>query len=81
MNHLDPIFLHLLIFDSYSYSHCFLYCPDKGVVFGMPLTEEGIAQIYQLIMYLIKSKSAIFNFICLQSHHVIKCMILVFYGI
>ncbi|KAG5855273.1 hypothetical protein ANANG_G00047350 [Anguilla anguilla] len=25
---------------------------DKGVVFGMPLTEEGIAQIYQLIEYL-----------------------------
>ncbi|XP_057182322.1 rho GTPase-activating protein 19 isoform X2 [Triplophysa rosa] len=33
----------------------FLKRKDKGVVFGMPLTEEGIAQIYQLIMYLIKN--------------------------
>uniref|UniRef100_A0A6I8NVP4 Rho GTPase-activating protein 19 n=1 Tax=Ornithorhynchus anatinus TaxID=9258 RepID=A0A6I8NVP4_ORNAN len=28
---------------------------DKGVVFGSPLTEEGIAQIYQLIEYLHKN--------------------------
>ncbi|XP_033617120.1 rho GTPase-activating protein 19 [Fukomys damarensis] len=28
---------------------------EKGVVFGSPLTEEGIAQIYQLIEYLHKS--------------------------
>ncbi|KAL6101833.1 arhgap19 [Pungitius sinensis] len=28
---------------------------DKGVVFGAPLTEEGIAQIYQLIEYLSKN--------------------------
>ncbi|KAM8924488.1 rho GTPase-activating protein 19 [Pelodytes ibericus] len=27
---------------------------DKGIVFGSPLTEEGIAQIYQLIEYLHK---------------------------
>lgn len=29
---------------------------EKGVIFGAPLTEEGIAQIYQLIEYLSKSK-------------------------
>uniref|UniRef100_A0A3Q2Q723 Rho GTPase-activating protein 19 n=1 Tax=Fundulus heteroclitus TaxID=8078 RepID=A0A3Q2Q723_FUNHE len=28
---------------------------DKGVIFGAPLTEEGIAQIYQLIEYLSKN--------------------------
>ncbi|XP_036403200.1 rho GTPase-activating protein 19-like [Megalops cyprinoides] len=33
----------------------FLKRKDKGVVFGMPLTEEGIAQIYQLIEYLSKN--------------------------
>lgn len=33
---------------------------EKGVIFGAPLTEEGIAQIYQLIEYLSKSK---YNFI------------------
>lgn len=35
---------------------CFDICTDKGVIFGAPLTEEGIAQIYQLIEYLSKSK-------------------------
>lgn len=29
---------------------------DKEVVFGTPLTEGGIAQIYQLIEYLSKSE-------------------------
>lgn len=29
---------------------------EKGVVFGSPLTEEGIAQVSQLIEYLHKSK-------------------------
>ncbi|XP_044069112.1 rho GTPase-activating protein 19-like isoform X2 [Siniperca chuatsi] len=33
----------------------FLKRKDKGVVFGAPLTEEGIAQIYQLIEYLSKN--------------------------
>ncbi|XP_016329954.1 rho GTPase-activating protein 19-like [Sinocyclocheilus anshuiensis] len=33
----------------------FLKRKDKGVVFGMPLTEEGIAQIYQLIVFLSKN--------------------------
>ncbi|CAI5654092.1 rho GTPase-activating protein 19 [Oreochromis niloticus] len=33
----------------------FLKRKDKGVVFGAPLTEEGIAQIYQLIEYLNKN--------------------------
>uniref|UniRef100_A0A7N8XDB2 Rho GTPase-activating protein 19 n=1 Tax=Mastacembelus armatus TaxID=205130 RepID=A0A7N8XDB2_9TELE len=33
----------------------FLKRKDKGVVFGSPLTEEGIAQIYQLIEYLNKN--------------------------
>uniref|UniRef100_A0A672L1M8 Rho GTPase-activating protein 19 n=1 Tax=Sinocyclocheilus grahami TaxID=75366 RepID=A0A672L1M8_SINGR len=33
----------------------FLKRKDKCVVFGMPLTEEGIAQIYQLIVYLSKN--------------------------
>ncbi|XP_030604153.1 rho GTPase-activating protein 19-like isoform X2 [Archocentrus centrarchus] len=33
----------------------FLRRKDKGVVFGAPLTEEGIAQIYQLIEYLNKN--------------------------
>ncbi|XP_039994743.1 rho GTPase-activating protein 19-like isoform X2 [Xiphias gladius] len=33
----------------------FLKRKDKGVVFGAPLTEEGIAQIYQLIQYLRKN--------------------------
>ncbi|XP_053306010.1 rho GTPase-activating protein 19 [Spea bombifrons] len=32
----------------------FLKRKEKGVVFGAPLTEEGIAQIYQLIEYLHK---------------------------
>ncbi|XP_053548936.1 rho GTPase-activating protein 19 [Bombina bombina] len=33
----------------------FLKRKEKGLVFGAPLTEEGIAQIYQLIEYLHKS--------------------------
>ncbi|XP_034007700.1 rho GTPase-activating protein 19-like [Trematomus bernacchii] len=33
----------------------FLKRKDKGIVFGAPLTEEGIAQIYQLIEYLSKN--------------------------
>ncbi|XP_077311787.1 rho GTPase-activating protein 19 [Lithobates pipiens] len=33
----------------------FLRRKEKGVVFGAPLTEEGIAQIYQLIEYLHKN--------------------------
>ncbi|KAG9260119.1 rho GTPase-activating protein 19 [Astyanax mexicanus] len=33
----------------------FLKRKEKGVVFGAPLTEEGIAQIYQLIEYLGKN--------------------------
>lgn len=33
----------------------FLRRKDKGLVFGAPLTEEGIAQIYQLIDYLSKN--------------------------
>ena len=32
------------------------FLSDKGVIFGAPITEEGIAQIYQLIEYLSKSK-------------------------
>ncbi|XP_032890109.1 rho GTPase-activating protein 19 isoform X2 [Amblyraja radiata] len=32
----------------------FLKRKEKGVVFGAPLTEEGIAQVYQLIEYLYK---------------------------
>lgn len=35
---------------------------EKGLVFGAPLTEEGIAQIYQLIEYLSKSKSYIYMY-------------------
>lgn len=47
---------------------CQSYCAfwrlsDKGVVFGAPLTEEGIAQIYQLIEYLSKSEYH-FMYIC-----------------
>ncbi|XP_041427189.1 rho GTPase-activating protein 19-like, partial [Xenopus laevis] len=30
--------------------------PEKGIVFGATLTEEGIAQIYQLIDYLHKNQ-------------------------
>ncbi|XP_046699544.1 rho GTPase-activating protein 19 [Silurus meridionalis] len=33
----------------------FLKRKEKGVIFGAPLTEEGIAQIYQLIEYLGKN--------------------------
>ncbi|XP_017268466.1 rho GTPase-activating protein 19 [Kryptolebias marmoratus] len=33
----------------------FLKRKEKGVIFGAPLTEEGIAQIYQLIEYLSKN--------------------------
>ncbi|XP_030638751.1 rho GTPase-activating protein 19 [Chanos chanos] len=33
----------------------FLKRKDKGVIFGTPLTEEGIAQIYQFIEYLGKN--------------------------
>ncbi|KAG7512392.1 rho GTPase-activating protein 19-like [Solea senegalensis] len=36
----------------------FLKRKDKGVVFGAPLTEEGIAQIHQLIEYLSKNLHA-----------------------
>lgn len=32
---------------------------EKGVIFGAPLTEEGIAQMYQLIEYLGKSKKSL----------------------
>ncbi|XP_077350499.1 rho GTPase-activating protein 19-like isoform X2 [Festucalex cinctus] len=37
------------------HSFNFLKRKEKGVVFGAPLTEEGIAQIYQLIEYLSKN--------------------------
>ncbi|XP_008280641.1 rho GTPase-activating protein 19 [Stegastes partitus] len=40
---------------SFLRSFNFLKRKDKGVVFGAPLTEEGIAQIYQLIEYLSKN--------------------------
>lgn len=41
----------------YNQSYRAICClSDKGVVFGAPLTEEGIAQIYQLIEYLSKSE-------------------------
>ncbi|XP_029466033.1 rho GTPase-activating protein 19 isoform X2 [Rhinatrema bivittatum] len=33
----------------------FLRRKDKGVIFGAPLTEEGIAQVYQLVEYLHKN--------------------------
>lgn len=34
---------------------CAVHCySEKGAVFGAPLTEEGIARIYQLIEYLSK---------------------------
>ncbi|XP_073408970.1 rho GTPase-activating protein 19 [Dendrobates tinctorius] len=33
----------------------FLKRKEKGIIFGAPLTEEGIAQIYQLIEYLHKN--------------------------
>ncbi|XP_030058733.1 rho GTPase-activating protein 19 isoform X1 [Microcaecilia unicolor] len=33
----------------------FLKRKDKGVIFGAPLTEEGIAQVYQLVEYLHKN--------------------------
>lgn len=38
------------------HSNSVLLCclSEKGVVFGAPLTEEGIARIYQLIEYLSK---------------------------
>lgn len=37
--------------------YCVISClSEKGVVFGAPLTEEGIAQIYQLIEYLSRSE-------------------------
>ncbi|KAM3862961.1 rho GTPase-activating protein 19 [Diretmus argenteus] len=40
---------------SFLRSFNFLKRKDKGVVFGAPLTEEGIARIYQLIEYLSKN--------------------------
>ncbi|CAI9552128.1 unnamed protein product [Staurois parvus] len=40
---------------SFFKSLSFLKRKEKGVVFGAPLTEEGIAQIYQLIEYLHKN--------------------------
>lgn len=36
--------------------HIIFCSAEKGVVFGSPLTEEGIAQVSQLIEYLHKSK-------------------------
>lgn len=36
--------------------HVVFCSAEKGVVFGSPLTEEGIAQVSQLIEYLHKSK-------------------------
>lgn len=36
--------------------HVIFCSAEKGVVFGSPLTEEGIAQVSQLIEYLHKSK-------------------------
>lgn len=47
----------------------FFFLLEKGVVFGSPLTEEGIAQIYQLIEYLHKSKTTqSFNSLCLRKN-------------
>ncbi|XP_041064980.1 rho GTPase-activating protein 19 isoform X2 [Carcharodon carcharias] len=40
---------------SFFRSFNFLKRKEKGVVFGAPLTEEGIAQVYQLIEYLYKN--------------------------
>ncbi|XP_078079105.1 rho GTPase-activating protein 19 isoform X1 [Mustelus asterias] len=40
---------------SFFRSFHFLKRKGKGVVFGAPLTEEGIAQVYQLIDYLYKN--------------------------
>lgn len=41
----------------YNQSYCAMWClSDKGVIFGAPLTEEGISQIFQLIEYLSKSE-------------------------
>nr|XP_020457211.1 rho GTPase-activating protein 19-like [Monopterus albus] len=42
----------LLSSNGFLRSFNFLKRKDKGVVFGAPLTEEGIAHIYQLIEYL-----------------------------
>ncbi|XP_042568416.1 rho GTPase-activating protein 19-like [Cyprinus carpio] len=39
----------------------FLKRKDKGVVFSMPLTEEGVAQIYQLIMFLSKTEFQMYS--------------------
>lgn len=36
--------------------HLIFCSAEKGVVFGSPLTEEGIAQVSQLIEYLHKSE-------------------------
>ncbi|GCB75838.1 hypothetical protein scyTo_0020952, partial [Scyliorhinus torazame] len=41
---------------SFFRSFNFLKRKEKGVVFGAPLTEEGIAQIYQLIEHLYKTQ-------------------------
>ncbi|XP_069756523.1 rho GTPase-activating protein 19 isoform X2 [Narcine bancroftii] len=40
---------------SFFRSFNFLRRKERGVIFGAPLTEEGIAQIYQLIEYLYKN--------------------------
>lgn len=44
--------------------HVVFCSAEKGVVFGSPLTEEGIAQVSQLIEYLHKSK-----WLCLLSSY------------
>lgn len=44
--------------------HVVFCSAEKGVVFGSPLTEEGIAQVSQLIEYLHKSK-----WLCLLSFY------------
>lgn len=46
-----------LFVENIALSYRMVFFLEKGVVFGSPLTEEGIAQIYQLIEYLHKSKT------------------------
>lgn len=59
--------LYSLCNTALSYDIFFFFLLEKGVVFGSPLTEEGIAQIYQLIEYLHKSKTTqSFNSLCLR---------------
>lgn len=62
------------VLNNKSISIFYVFISEKGVIFGAQLTEEGIAQIYQLIEYLGKSKLSCFLLFCIKgSFNTRKC--------